>query len=298
MPGFRPDLQELFDEPVLEQVELDPGFEDHGSSVFRVRTTREHVVVRSFRAEHVGGPFWGGLHTLFGIRPLETSEVLAVYGLLAKASPIAVPGVLRTGAAGGRDWLVVELMAGTPLASFDQLSDDGLVDLGRAIATIHRHEFATLGNVSGTLRYEPADFPRRLARFFRAPVDGHPDPTALAPLVDTICAAIAELPPPSRGVPVLVDLFPPQFLHHDGRAVAMVDVDAYVIAPRELDLVCLEYFVDERTAALLARGYREIAPLPRLDGVRSVYRYLLFALTMNPMGLDLDRWVSWPTAFE
>ena len=72
-----------------------------------------------------------------------------------------------------------------------------------------------------------------------------------------MCAAAAELMPPTEGALVLADIFPPQFLHEDGRIVAMIDIDAYVVGPRELDFVCLEYFVDERAAQLIAGGYRE-----------------------------------------
>ena len=40
------ELQGLFAEPILEQTYLDPGYSDHASDVWRVRTEREEVVVR------------------------------------------------------------------------------------------------------------------------------------------------------------------------------------------------------------------------------------------------------------
>lgn len=85
---MQPDLQELFDAPILEQVELDPGFADHGSSVFRVRIADEHVVARLFRAAQASGPFWGSLRGLFATDPLAASEAVAGYGLLWQISPI------------------------------------------------------------------------------------------------------------------------------------------------------------------------------------------------------------------
>jgi aminoglycoside phosphotransferase (APT) family kinase protein len=112
-----------------------------------------------------------------------------------------------------------------------------------------------------------------------------------------MCAAAAGLPAPTEGALVLADIFPPQFLHEDGRIVALIDVDAYVVGPRELDFVCLEYFVDERAAQLIARGYREAGPLPALEPVRPVYRFFFWVLTMNPLALGYDRWMSWPAAF-
>ena len=290
-----PDLQQLFAERILELEELHPGFDDHGSSVFRVRTAREDVVVRAFRADDLADPFWGCLNALFGIDPLVESEAVAIYALLAAASPIRVPLLKRTGIVDGRVWLVVEHMRGTPLARFDELSDGGLVAFGSSLAHIHRRRFDTLGNPSGSMRYPPAEFPRRLAEVIRrhAAVDA-----PHAGVVDEMCAAAAELPPPAEGALVLGDIFPPQFLHADGAVVALIDIDAYVVGPRELDFVCLEYFVDERAAALIARGYRDVGPLPSLEQVRRVYRFFFWVLTMNPGALDYDRWMTWPTAFD
>jgi hypothetical protein len=293
-----PDLRALFGEPILEQVELDPGFDDHGSSVFRVRTESEHVIVRSFRASQANGSFWRSLHTLFGIDPLDAREAVRAYELLAQISPIPVPGLRRTAIASGRTWLVVELMQGTPLASFGDLSDDGLHALGRGLATIHSRRFHTLGSPSGSLRYPPADFPRRLAELFRESVASGGVDGMRASMAEEMYAAAGDLAPPTEGVLVLPDIFPPQFLAYDGRVAAMIDLDAYVIGPRELDLVCLEYFVDERAAEQVARGYREIASMPSLRHVRRAYRYLFWVLEMNPMALDIDRWLSWPAAFD
>jgi aminoglycoside phosphotransferase (APT) family kinase protein len=294
---YEPDLHALFDAPVIEQVELDPGFEDHGSSVFRVRTANEDVVARSFRAADIHGPFWGCLHALFGIDPLTAAEAVPIYRLLSDVSPIAVPQVVRVAEMHGRPWLVVDLMHGTPLRGFDELSDAGLHDFGRALATIHARRFHTLGNPSGSMRYPPADFPRRLSHVLREWDRSHPDGPLPAALAADMRAAVDQLPPPTEGALVLPDMFAPQFLEQDGRITAIVDVDAYVVGPRELDLVGLEYFVDARTAPLIARGYREIAPLPPLRRVRRAYRYLLWVLTMNPMALDVHRWTAWPEAF-
>jgi hypothetical protein len=295
MPATSLDLQELFDDPILELAELDPGFADHGSSVFEVRTAREHVIARSFRSAGAGGSFWSTLRALFGIDPRVASEAVPIYELLSEISPIPVPGLRRVGTASGRAWLVVELMTGAPLTSFAELSGDGLRELGRGLATIHRRRFDTLGSPSGSLRYPPEDFPRRLAKLVRTAAGAGLIDAALA---GEMCAAAGELPPPAAGALVLPDIFPPQFLARDGRVTAIVDVDAYVVGPRELDLVGLELFLDEVTAAHVARGYREIAELPALESVRRVYRYFLWVLDMNPTVLDVDGFVDRPAPFR
>jgi hypothetical protein len=292
-----PDLQPLFEECILEQVELDSGFADHGSSVYRVRTAREHAVARAFRDESAASPFWCCLRTLFGIDPRVASEAAAIYPLLADVSPFGVPRVRRAADAGGRTWLVVDLMPGAPLGTFDELSDAGLVGLGRGLASIHGRRFATLGNPSGSIRFAPSELPQRLARALDTFAGAHGEAPVPDHLRDDLRAAIAGLPPPAGGALVLPDLFPPQLLQRDGHVVAIVDLDAYVVGPRELDLVGLEYFLDARAAALVATGYEEVAPLPPLRDVRRPYRWLLWVLTMNPMALHVERWLAWPKAF-
>ena len=167
MTNHHPDLQGLFPDPIRAVVELDPKIEDHGSVVFRVTTEREIAIARAFRLGEVAGPFWGNLQSLFGIEPVRASEVAAVFRLLGALSPIPVPNVRRSGTACGREWVVVEFMQGTPLDAFATLDDRGLMDLGRALATIHARRFDTLGTPSGSVRFAPEAFPGRLARTLR-----------------------------------------------------------------------------------------------------------------------------------
>jgi hypothetical protein len=290
-----PDLQRLFEHPILDRSELSPGYDDHGSRVFRVTTSAETAIARTFALDDVAGPFWGNLRTLFGIDPRRASEVAAAYALLAEVSSIAVPAVLRTGVVDGREWVVVELMAGTALDAFASLDDRGLEHFGRALATIHARRFAALGAPSGSVRFELATFPARLARTLRA-LDDRPRDPRLAALAVEMCDKAERLAPPDAGALVMPDISPWQFLQRERRIVAMVDVDAYVVGPRELDLVFLEYFVDERAARLVARGYREVLDLPALDDVRPVYRFLGYVLNILP-GIDLDAWMGWPGRF-
>lgn len=291
-------LQELFDQPILELVDLDPGVdENHGSLVFRVCTVTEEVVARSFRLNQLTGPFWGNLHKLFGINPLCAAEITPIHTLLQAISPIAVPQVLKVGHAADREWLVVELMQGYPIADFGQLSDRGLVDFGRSLGHIHSRSFDWVGNPSGSVHLAPSTFPERLVTLFRTSLDCYPDDPGLSEWMDPMCAAAVQLPPPEANVLIMPDIAPYQFLQHNGQLVALIDIDAYAIGPRELDFICLEYWLDQRSANLFAQGYREILPLPQLERVRPVYRYLCRLLTIRSDLDYLQRWMSWPERF-
>jgi hypothetical protein len=81
-----------------------------------------------------------------------------------------------------------------------------------------------------------------------------------------------------------------------GRLSAIVDVEAYVVGPRELDFIGLEYVLNPKAAGSFIRGYTEILDLPDLTRVRAVYRYLYRLLGVQG-AVDLDRWLARPPLF-
>lgn len=95
-------------------------------------------------------------------------------------------------------------------------------------------------------------------------------------------------------VPTMLDLRWDQFLFEQQQLSALVDLDAFVLAPIELTWVILEYLLDEHQAWWLAQAYGE---LPDLTPVREAYRLWLFKL--NLLGeTDLTRWMSAPKRFK
>lgn len=94
-------------------------------------------------------------------------------------------------------------------------------------------------------------------------------------------------------VPTMLDLRWDQFLFEQQELSALVDLDAFVLAPVELTWVILEYLLDEDQAWWLAQAYGE---RPDLTPVREAYRLWLFKL--NLLGeTDLTRWMAAPTRF-
>jgi hypothetical protein len=96
---------------------------------------------------------------------------------------------------------------------------------------------------------------------------------------------------------VMLDVDATQFLGDGGHITALVDTDAYVVAPRELDFVGYEYELDAPGAAAFARGYRAILPLPDLTSARPVYRYLFRLLGVQGT-VPLEEWLAWPAWFD
>ena len=163
-------LQPLFPQPILRAVSLDPGYQDHGSDVWLVETAAERVVVRSSRIQ---GPtdelndFWWGCRHLFGIQPWQTFDLEVIHAVLSEASGFRIPQVLRKGEIEGRQFIVVEWLAGAPLGSFAELSEEALVEFGRGLAAIHNRTFDFCGHLTRRVVHALSEFHERVAETMR-----------------------------------------------------------------------------------------------------------------------------------
>ena len=234
------DLQALFDEPILEQTYLDPGYSGHASDVWLVRTASGEAVARAFRWGGPGGPFWSGCHQLFGIDPSRVFDLEPLNASIAEVSPIPAPRVLRKGIVDVRQWVVVERMPGCALETFRGQPAEMLEQFGYALASIHSLRFADYGSPSGHIRYPLDGFFARLVETLRMLVSRfYPGDERIMAALEPICRATLALPPPTHTTLVMVDLDVEQFLSEGPRITAVVDTEGYVVGPRELDLIAL-----------------------------------------------------------
>jgi Ser/Thr protein kinase RdoA (MazF antagonist) len=74
----------------------------------------------------------------------------------------------------------------------------------------------------------------------------------------------------SRSAVIMADISANQFLYDGGRVSAVVDLDAYVVGPVELELAMLECCIS--VPAAFRRGYERHLPLPRFARFRDFYR--------------------------
>jgi aminoglycoside phosphotransferase (APT) family kinase protein len=212
---------------------------------------------------------------------------------LGRRSPVPVPRVLRTASLDGRTYAVLDRLPGLALATFRGQPDALLEQLGRCLAALHGDRSGWWGSPAGaghelsTFHPRAVETARRqVERFFRD------DPT-VAPGLEPASRAMLRLPEPRSASPVMPDIDPTQYLWDGRRLTGLVDTEAYVVAPPELELVAAEYLLDRPGAAAFERGYRSVAPLPDLRAVRAPYRYLLRVLDALSVE-DLGAWADWP----
>ncbi len=295
-------LRALFPQPIRSAAYLDPGYSGHASDVWLVTTDSEEAVVRSHRGEGGSdglpdGAFFWGCHRLCGIDPRRVFDLQPLHALLRACGGPPVPRVLRMAEVGGRQWVVLQRMPGAPITSLVGAPDTLLADLGGTLARVHRVTHDCCGAPAGGPTYPLAAFPARLADTLRAVAARfRPDDVAVRRWLAHLLPSWRAEEPPGAASLVMMDLDGGQFLAQGGRLTAVVDTEAYVLAPRELDFTALECLLDPRGAAVFAAAYAAVHPLPRLGPVRLPYRLLLFLLEVQGED-DCDRWMRHPVRF-
>jgi len=285
-------------EKILRVEELSPGYDDHASDVWRVQTDAREVIVRTSNIGDIkdASVFFWSVNRLFGVDPNNVFALEAVNRMLSGFGAFRYPKVLGKYKA-DTEYLIVELLPGSLLTSLMELPDDELRKFGRNMAKIHGHQYDYVGNPSGTFKVGLDGANAHFIRAMREIVAKfYSDDRKIVDALPEMERAFRDLPAPENASFVLVDIDPTQFLAENGVITGLVDTEAYVIAPRELDFVALEYILDGRSATLVAEGYETVLPMPDLQSVRRVYRYL-YKLVDIQGGDDLDDWFSHPIFF-
>ncbi len=296
------DLEALLGEQVRSVRALDPGYSGHTNDVWLVTTVGEQVVVRApaggaWAPEPWSEPFWWGAHHLFGLDPRRLGDLGILSARISALGPLPVPCVLRQGMLGGRHCVVVQRMPGQRLETLRGAPPTLAEGLGEALAHIHAAHHAHWGHPVAEPRHPLDTFWTDLADTVREMALRWPAPgTGLDRWVERAARAAQRLPPPGHGALIMLDLDPTQFLAEEGRLTAVVDTEAYALGPAAWDLVAAEYLLDAHGAAAFARGYRRVAPLPRLEEMRLPLRVLARLLEIQG-GVEIETWMVQPALF-
>jgi fructosamine-3-kinase len=231
--------------------------------------------------------FGGDVKDFLGL----TQETFMHNNILSEFSTIPIPRVLKKGAS-SREYVVVEKLEGQVVNTFIGQPASLLQSLGEGLANIHLHQRHYIGNPSGTFQIKLEHFHDHLLSVMKELVSKfYRNNQKMVNKLDEIIEILKDLPVPDCSTYVLVDMDPPQFLSNGTVIIGLVDTEAYVIAPRELDFVALEYILDEKSASDFKSGYEKIMEIPDLTNYRLPYRYLYRLLSVQG-SVDLDNWLN------
>lgn len=234
--------------------------------------------------------FWQGMNTLFAIDfPQALADIHLVYHQLAEWSVLPVP---RCVAAQADSFVLASYLPGEPMTD-QHILPQAVVLLAQQLSQLHQHSRANWGAFTQPL-FTAEEWSLRLQTTLLQLAERQNIRLADPILVEALAQAARMTP--KQFVPIMPDLRWDQFLSENGQISALVDVDAVVYGPRELEWVLLEYLLDAAQAKQFAQVYQQTQPLPDLTPVRMPYRLLLFL--MNVLGeQDIKRWMQSPIRF-
>ncbi|OAB38309.1 hypothetical protein [Paenibacillus glacialis] len=286
-------LQSLFNEQIQTVTKLG----GHASDVWHVRTSQEDVVVRSSGvSEDSDAPFIFGCNKLFGVELNKTFDLEIINKELSLVSPIPIPKCIRKGVIDGREFVVVTMMVGEKV-DLKNVPSSIAYQFGRDLAEIHSNKFTKCGNIKGTLRYSLDEFHLRLFGIIEKIISRfYSDNKVIADFWETYKDEVTSLPSPDFAAFIMVDMDSRQILSDGTRVTSIVDTEAYVIGPKEFDLIALEYNFNQETATSFKLGYQSVTPFPNLSLIRNTYRFF-YGLMQVKGPIEINDWMTRPILF-
>jgi hypothetical protein len=238
-------------------------------------------------------PFWQGLQQLFVFDFIASlGRYDRVYDQVNAMTPLNIPRLMVAGSGsvagsklGQGGFLLTEYVSGKNIEPH-RIDDSHVEQLAHHLAALHQNRETSFG---------PLFAPQSSANLWGNTLVETLTVLARAQAIDSVVLDSVLVRAAKIQVetfhPIMPDLRWDQFLVTDTGTLCLIDLDAMVWGPRALELVLLEYLLDESQLKLFKGIYTQSHSIPDLDAVREVYRLLLFL--MNVLGeSDLEAWMG------
>ena len=251
--------------------------------VYRVTTTaagRRYVVKQPKQIRESMSPFWQQMDAIFGVNSVtQLATVRSVSERLQQQTIIPAPQVIHVEAdAGGLDapFVVLTHLAGAAHEPDDFPDGEALHDqLGQFIGYLHAQPYAGFGNVIMEPLRPQADFLPMMMVAMRQTIQRFwADCPPLHEYLDNLAATTDADAIFSNAALIMIDISGNQFVYDQQRISGAVDLDAYVIGPREWELSTLELGISAPEA--FRQGYERYRPLPAFTPFRRFYRFWMY----------------------
>lgn len=280
---------------LIQATALPVMYEDSTHQLWQCDTSQGQLILKICSSDQVDkSTFWQGMANLFTVDlPRQLGEFDQVYKTLTTLSQLAIPEYIASGSQSQKiqAFILATKLPGT-MVNDVEVDDDMVISLANHIGDLHQYEQKKWGRFSQA-DFDAQQWPLRLQDTLIAIAENQS--MIATELLDEVIELAANCTV-DKFVPIMPDLRWDQFLQQNGFLSALVDLDAFVYGPRELELVLLEYLLDEQQADLFAEHYQKNHSLPDLTQVRKPYRILLFM--MNVLGeKNVDNWMQASTRF-
>jgi Ser/Thr protein kinase RdoA (MazF antagonist) len=274
--------------PTLKQAAqpLPVLFEDSTHQLWHCDTVDGSMVLKVCNQKNIQQSFfWRGMNTLFKADFPDNLQHMAITCLqIAAISPLLIPETITAQA---NSFVLVNCLAGDTVEA-DNVTDTMVCQLAEHLGQLHQQTQTVWGPF-----HHPAltaeQWPIRLHDTIKALAENHSSPIP-ADILNTALLQVKDIKTDAF-VPIMPDLRWDQFLQQNEQLSALVDLDAFVVGPKELELVLLEYLLSEQQAEIFNKHYQQYVDTPDLAMLRMPYRVLLFL--MDVLGeQDLENWLA------
>lgn len=234
-------------------------------------------------------PFWQIMHGLFGLDLRnEIANFSDVYELLDKSTGLHIPELIKAETLKNDNaYILTSELKGSAITS---VNDQILMQMANHLAELHSNSNKNWGSLNNP-SFNFFDWSSLLqATLIKSDQKWG---SAFLQSGEYLKRALEDsaLIEPHTFVPMMCDLRWDQFLQKGGEMSALVDLDAFVFAPRELDFVILEYLLSPDQVGVFREAYSKLHVIPDIRKVRLAYRLLLFY--MQILGeTDLVDWMN------
>ncbi|MGP1718524.1 MAG: phosphotransferase [Methylophilus sp.] len=285
-PQLSPSEQAGLPRLAAQPVAIPNKFADSTHRLFYCQTADGEMVLKICNESTIEkSPFWSGANHLFAADfPDSLASIHLTHAFLQKNGALSVPDFV---AASAHRFILTRFLAGKDVESED-ISDQRVIQLAQHIAKLHQSTYTRWGKLHDPQLTATA-WASRLQETLALLARQHDTVIDEALLAEVL--AHAKSIEEAEFVPMMLDLRWDQFRYAGANDLALIDLDAFVIAPRALDLVLLEYVLTPAQLVVFKQRYTQTHEWPDHTAHTPCYQLLLFL--MNILGeRDLATWMQ------
>jgi hypothetical protein len=259
-------------------------FEDSSHQLWYCETVDGPMVLKLCNHQTVQtSTFWQGMNHLFDINfPASLAYIDKTHEFVSEQGELQIPELIASEAS---TFVLARYLDGVDV---ELVSDDIVIRLANHLAKLHQSKRSHWGAFHHA-EFSSEQWPIKLQQTLKLLAKSHPS-TIPEPILQQALHQAAQLKLDTF-VPIMLDLRWDQMLHQQGKLTAIVDMDAFVIGPSELELVLLEYQLNQHQADIFKQSYQAKIEWRDLSQQRYCYRLLLFL--MNSLGeTDIEKWMN------
>lgn len=223
-------------------------------------------------------PFWQGMSILFDVKlPAQLGDFKRVYDVMSQHGSLIIPDYIASDSENNNTqhpaFILTKMISGN-MVEPEEVNDAMVKALAQHLSQLHGDRKTQWGRATQP-SFTLDTWSARLQHTITILAQQHTIPEIA--LEEALIQA--QSISPDNAVVIMPDLRWDQFLKKEGKLNTLVDLDAIVYAPKELELVLLEYILTPAQARIFSAEYTYSIDL---ENVRKPYRLLLFL--MNVLG--------------